>query len=171
MTTKTQELEALGKIRKILGTLDSDSWVNTAFKGVCDIAERNIEDDSADSPVERVVQLEGEIEENRKELEEMKVELCASELDKNELQDTYVSSIERYNKLTRDYDVIRNKKDQYEDLLIKLSDVFEDTLADANSIILENCTNTNAPQFKKAVADRQIVMTWIKKIDRVVSGK
>lgn len=54
MTTKKQEREALARIREILETLDSDGYVNTAFEGVLDIAETNIENDWACSLKEQV---------------------------------------------------------------------------------------------------------------------
>ena len=47
ITTKEQEREALAKIKKILGGLEPDSYVNTAFKGCIEIAESNIDNDFA----------------------------------------------------------------------------------------------------------------------------
>jgi len=54
MTTKAQEREALQKIAEILSTLDADGYVRTAFDGVLDIAETNIENDWACSLKERL---------------------------------------------------------------------------------------------------------------------
>jgi predicted RNase H-like nuclease (RuvC/YqgF family) len=54
MTTKQQERDALQKIREILETLDADGYVRTAFDGVLDIAETNIENDWACSLKEQV---------------------------------------------------------------------------------------------------------------------
>lgn len=54
MTTKAQERQALQKIREILETLDADGYVRTAFDGVLDIAETNIENDWACSLKEQV---------------------------------------------------------------------------------------------------------------------
>lgn len=54
MTTKQQERDALQKIREILETLDSDGYVRTAFDGVLEIAETNIENDWACSLKEQV---------------------------------------------------------------------------------------------------------------------
>ncbi len=47
MTTKQQERDALKKIRKIVADLGEDSYIGTAFKGVFDNADRNIEWDAA----------------------------------------------------------------------------------------------------------------------------
>lgn len=47
MTTKQQERDALQKIAEILSTLDADGYVRTAFDGVLEIAETNIENDWA----------------------------------------------------------------------------------------------------------------------------
>lgn len=54
MTTKAQERQALEKIREILETLDADGYVRTAFDGVLEIAETNIENDWACSLKEQV---------------------------------------------------------------------------------------------------------------------
>lgn len=54
MTTKQQERDALSRIREILETLDADGYVRTAFEGVLDIAETNIENDWACSLKEQV---------------------------------------------------------------------------------------------------------------------
>jgi len=47
MTTKKQEYDALNKIRKIVSDLGENSYIGTAFKGVFDTAEQNIEWDAA----------------------------------------------------------------------------------------------------------------------------
>lgn len=54
MTTKAQERDALSRIREILETLDADGYVRTAFDGVLEIAETNIENDWACSLKEQV---------------------------------------------------------------------------------------------------------------------
>lgn len=54
MTTKAQEREALQKIAEILSSLDADGYVRTAFEGVLEIAETNIENDWACSLKEQV---------------------------------------------------------------------------------------------------------------------
>jgi hypothetical protein len=47
IATKQEERNALNKIRKIVDSLDEDSYVKTAFEGVFEIAERNINYDYA----------------------------------------------------------------------------------------------------------------------------
>ena len=47
MTTKQQEREALEKIREIVAALGENSYAGTAFKGVFNIAEQNIDCDAA----------------------------------------------------------------------------------------------------------------------------
>ena len=49
MITKDQERRALEEIRKIVSSLGDDSYVATAFDGVFEIAESNIEGDFANS--------------------------------------------------------------------------------------------------------------------------
>jgi DNA repair exonuclease SbcCD ATPase subunit len=54
MTTKDQEREALAKIRTIIEEIGGkDSYIGMAFKGCCDIAADNIENDFGDSWMDR----------------------------------------------------------------------------------------------------------------------
>jgi hypothetical protein len=54
MTTKRQEREALQKIREIVEALGEDSYIGTAFEGVFETAEDNIENDFACSLAQQV---------------------------------------------------------------------------------------------------------------------
>ena len=47
MTTKEQELKALEKIKKIVEELGEDSYIGMALDGCFEIAEDNINNDSA----------------------------------------------------------------------------------------------------------------------------
>jgi len=47
MTTKDQERKALEQIRKIVESLGENSYIGTAFEGCFEMAEKNIEYDSA----------------------------------------------------------------------------------------------------------------------------
>ena len=153
MTTKGQERTALNKIRDILGTLDADSWVNTAFKGVCDIAQENIDNDFACSPVERVEELE-------------------KELDKAEKREiSWKADAERYegeyDALKEAYDKIQLKALNRGNLIEKLRQIFGDDLEDANDTILEYCEKPDSIEFKKAVSARQDAQYWLNEIDDV----
>lgn len=53
MTTKEQERKALAQIKKIMDSLEADSYINTAFAGCLEIAESNIENDWACSMKDR----------------------------------------------------------------------------------------------------------------------
>jgi len=54
MTTKDQEREALEKIKAIIEEIGGkDSYIGMAFKGCCDIAADNIENDFGDSWMDR----------------------------------------------------------------------------------------------------------------------
>ena len=162
MTTKEQERSALNKIRSILGTLDSDSWVNTAFKGVCDIAERNIEDDFADSPVERVGELERELAEYEEELAEARKKLETAKLEiknrdnaiANRNADiTHLSAkIERYKK---DISEAAEQRIKQKEFIEKVIGKLENRLAELNSEILAHCENPESPEFMNAVSNRR----------------
>ena len=150
MTTKAQELETLGKIRELLGTLDADGWVNMAFKGVCDIAENNIRDDFADSPVER-------IEELKKKLEELK----SAKADVSRL--TYNLEVRK-----KEYMELAEKCDARREVLKDIKSKFEYDLTRANALILEHCDETDSEIFKNAVALRKNAQYWSDKIGEVI---
>lgn len=152
MTTKTQELETLGKIRELLGTLDADGWVNMAFKGVCDIAENNIRDDFGNSPVERI--------------EEMKKELEASNGAMKEAQRDAAHFKGEYEELKKSYDKLQAQSLKFRDTTVYLKQLLANELEDANEIILENCTDPNGAAFKKAVEKRQDMQYWLDMISK-----
>ena len=155
MTTKAQELETLGKIRDLLGTLDADGWVNMAFKGVCDIAENNIRDDFADSPVERVEELE-------RELKETEAKLRTWKGDAEHFKGEYEALKESYNKL-------QDKAVKRGNLIEEFRQIFTNDFEAANDLILENCENPDSIEFKKAVSARQDAKYRLDRIEEVVT--
>ena len=52
MVTKDQEREALQQIKALVADLGPNSYIATAFRGVFDIAEENIENDFSGNPEE-----------------------------------------------------------------------------------------------------------------------
>lgn len=76
MTTKEQERKAIEKIREIVEGLGADSYVRTAMAGVLEVAEQNIEYDSAFSlkaqaemAEKEAAQLKKTVEQQAKEME------------------------------------------------------------------------------------------------------
>ena len=81
--TKEEERAALAKIKKIIEGLGEGSYIDWAFDGIIDLAERNIENDSAESmkealeaerhghqaEIERSAELDKKIEELEKKVE------------------------------------------------------------------------------------------------------
>ena len=61
IATKEQELKAVEKIRKIVESLGTDSYVGTAMEGVLEIAEENIQNDFACSMKNRAELAEREL--------------------------------------------------------------------------------------------------------------
>jgi len=55
--TKEQELEALQQIKALVAGLGPRSYIATAFKGVFDIAQENIENDFSGNPVDHAEEL------------------------------------------------------------------------------------------------------------------
>ena len=53
MATKDQEREALQQIKAMVAGLGPNSYIATAFRGVFDIAEENIDNDFSGNPVEQ----------------------------------------------------------------------------------------------------------------------
>ena len=85
MATKDQERGVLQQIKAMVAELGPNSYIATAFRGVFDIAEENIENDFSGNPVEQaqdlgeqlaqrtvqVGQLAGEREERSRQREEL----------------------------------------------------------------------------------------------------
>ena len=169
MTTKEQEREALNKIRKILGTLDDDGWVNTAFKGVCDIAEENINNDWVCNPVERVEELNRQLVDHRKEITETRKKLETAKLEIKNRDNAIASGnadivhlstkIERYKK---DISEAETKRFRQKELLENIKRKLEAGLEGLNTTILEYCENPESQEFKGAVSSRQETMQLIK---------
>lgn len=141
MTTKEQERTALNKIRNILGTLDADGWVNTAFKGVCDIAARNIDDDFADSPVERVEELEKELDNAEKREISWKAD---AERYKGE-----------YDALNETYRIISAQGMKHKNAIETVIQHLENGIEELNTTILKHCENPKSPEFVNAVSARK----------------
>lgn len=154
MTTKEQERTALNKIRNILGTLDADSWVNTAFKGVCDIAQENIDNDFACSPIERIEVLEKKLEETEIALDDTKCELADATKQMNRFKERLDENYKKDSKRCEILDALRAK--------------YEKALEEANERVLEYCGNPESTEFKSAVASRQDAKRWIDKINEVL---
>ena len=74
MTTKQQEREALQKIRKIVEALGEHSYIGTAFEGVFEIAEENIEYDFGCSLKQQVESLEEQDRANKETIEKLRKE-------------------------------------------------------------------------------------------------
>ena len=161
MTTKTQEREALNKIRDILGTLDADGWVNTAFKGVCDIAQENIDNDFACSPVERVEELE-------KKLEEAETALDEVEEERDDTQCNLADLTRDLEHLRKRYDDVGKRDDKRCEVLDALRTKYKKALEDANVKVLEYCGDPESAEFKSAVASRQDAKRWVDKINEVL---
>lgn len=90
MMMKEDERKALKKIRELMGSLGSDSYVATAFEGCADIAESNIDNDFMWSMKQRAESAEEEsrkafllISDQQKEINKLKADL---ETANNELE-------------------------------------------------------------------------------------
>ena len=76
MTTKEQERKALEQIKKILGTLEENSYVATAMRGMIEDAEENIENDFAMSRYDAWQDAEHKADCLAQELKEAKEQLA-----------------------------------------------------------------------------------------------
>lgn len=151
MTTKEQERTALNKIRNILGTLDADGWVNIAFKGVCDIAQENIDNDFACSPVERVEELENEVEQYREYQKMYKTAKNDAEHYKGE----YDALKEAYEKTRKDISEIVTQRIKQKDAIEMIIQKLESGLDELNATILRHCENPKSSEFVGAVSARR----------------
>lgn len=75
MTSKSDEQKALNKIVEILEGIDSDGYVNTAFKNCAQYAQVNIDNDWLCSPADNAATYEGQIEDLRRDCGTLKAEL------------------------------------------------------------------------------------------------
>ena len=108
--TREQERNALKRIRKIVDSLGEDSYVATAFDGAFEIAERNIEDDFANSVADLKISLNvknRQLSELNSEIEKLKKEIkCLNEkLDKELEWKPYTDSKNVYQE---DYEHLTN---------------------------------------------------------------
>lgn len=99
MMTKDQERKALEKIKAIVAETGEESYISFAFKGVFQIAEDNINNDFADSWMDRWSAAVKENEGTRNDLREAQAELKGT---KEELE-TMTASQEHWKKTANDW--------------------------------------------------------------------
>ena len=155
MTTKEQERKALEQIKKILGTLDPDGWVNIAFDGVVEQAEENINNDFACSYKagceyrdEKLAKSKEENEMLRKGLEAANKRIDAllrSSVCKDDLR--MVSSILQYHN--------QNK--------------YLKEIEECNSAILEYAENPECDDFRTAVSRRKLAQRMSGELGELVA--
>lgn len=74
MATKDQEREVLQQIKAMVDNLGPNSYIATAFKGVFDIAEENIDNDFSGNPVDHAYNLGVQLAERTMQVEELATE-------------------------------------------------------------------------------------------------
>lgn len=151
--TKQDELNALAKIRKIIKGLGENSYVGTAFDGVFELAERNIEFDAAFSTNFYIEEYhnagkherelnnkhEREMEERNRELESMS------------------------EKLRNAYEVANERQKQINDLQEKLEGMAK--------LSAQNFTVSVEGEQKLAQAQGEIIKLKAQLYDLLVAGK
>jgi len=98
MTTKQQERDALNKIRKIVAELGENSYIATAFQGIFNYAEQNIEFDAAFSMADELASAKEEIEAAKQEAVKAaeltaKIKRLEAELEKEQEWKPYESTL------------------------------------------------------------------------------
>lgn len=135
ITTKAQEREALQKIREILSTLESDSYIRMAITdNVLRMAEENIEFDFGNSPDDAIEHWQKTASDYREELFTVKEELQKKaegfdsmarhankcELEIAELQGNLLHKADEYNTLQEEYDALEYRVRELENENIRL---------------------------------------------------
>lgn len=127
MTTKKQEQEALDKIREILEGLDRDSWLNWAFDGCVEMAQRNLDEDSANSMKEqrdnartKVEELESDVEFYKGQMDYWKQAYKECRESKNKLIDTVNGQEEKMDSLWEKIESKDDKIDEQAQTIIEL---------------------------------------------------
>jgi hypothetical protein len=107
--TKQDERQALTKIRELVAALGPDSYIGTAFRGVFEIAERNIDDDAALNPVDEAAHFQKAADEYGRQAEAANKRADAAEKQARE-QAAYAA------RLADDLGAMR---EHYDDLLVR----------------------------------------------------
>lgn len=138
IATKEQERKALAQIKKIIDDLGENSYIGTAFEGCFDIAEKNIEDDAADSLFDRLMRTEMENEGLKNTLNAM-----------NELQNDHANEMQEMQHAL----LTHSDRGLISDALIRLIDLDDRSAKDAAAKVMKNVDDTESDEFKTARAE------------------
>lgn len=142
MTSKAQERKALEQIKAILSTLDPDGWVNTAFEGVINDAEENIENDFALSMNGRWQTAEQNIAHLEEELKQAKDKAEAATMRADRYAKTLLSP--------KDMATISSVLQYHNQIK------YEKDIAEQNETILKYAETPDCDEFKCAVNKRKL---------------
>lgn len=159
--TKQQERDTLETIKKMVAELGPQSYLATAFEGVFQDAESNIENDFGDSMQRRWERAVEKISAAQEEINRLKKQIKNMELDNRDLR----ISIERVKK--EDIEIINALREQTERTLssddifdicgIMASKMFEleEEVSDATERIVEAAEQPESAAFRNAVKEHR----------------
>lgn len=145
--TKEQEREALEKIRAMVAELGPDSYLKTAFDGVFEDAEQNIEFDAAFS-------MKGRVESAERQVIELKDKLSASRSDVEILR----------SQLEHAESKLRANNAGVEELIQK-DDERKEALLGMNRLLAEARTSAGEAQRRAEEAETQVIQLKAKLYD------
>lgn len=173
MATKSQEREALEKIKQIVAGLGEDSYIWTAFEGCFEIAESNIDNDFACSMKDRADRAEAEVNELWAEKSRLESELAAK---KAEI-DTFAEGVlklrsdlqeAKSKQLTpRLYERIWTMAYDQEETSKKQMLGFADSMAQLAETPQDKAFGLAVEHYKKAKADAENAAWVLEQVDKI----
>lgn len=143
--TKDQEREALEKIKAMVAELGPQSYLKTAFAGVFEDAETNIENDFAFS-------MKARVEDAEKQIKELKAQLAAAQSEAETLRGQFDFASQHIKKLERQ----QLPEQLRRDLWVMVTDEAEASrarMAKAAHMMAVCADNPACVGFKESVAD------------------
>ena len=143
IATKDQERKALEQIRKIVADLGEDSYIGTAFEGCFEIAEQNIENDSAIS-FKDIVEDEKE-RARRLGLDNRDLRNVVSNLKQQ------IADMEEKVRETERKTIPEKDKELIMSVMYARKKVVEDAVCENANSIVELAEDPDTPEFREAV--------------------
>ena len=81
------------------------------------------------------------------------------------------SAVAKLNSIKKNNLNVTDQIIRYREFIAGVSDYFESKLIEANETILEHCEKPNRKNFKKAVADRQEAIQWLRHTINFMKGE
>lgn len=126
MTTKEQELKALGQIRKIVENLGEDSYIGLALEGCFEMAEENIENDFACSWKQKAESAEKRAQRAEESARDCKKALEAAKKGAEEWKSIATQNMDKTNTMLEKYGELGEKHNEMVAKNVELQEVLDE---------------------------------------------